>query len=189
MKIKKFIILTIASLILISMMAEAQQSYIKNRWDIKLGLARPHDENFRWDYFLGATFCVGNWAIDANYGINEFITAGAYTGYSAKEYIVYLNEEHTYTTHKTYNTFFTGIKFNLHIFPLFIKHNDFRFDLYLTGKAGGYYYFKPKFEYNAGAGLAFYPSKHLGIFTEYTFGNVWMNNYYWRFGFVVKFNQ
>ncbi len=172
---------------MLSTISKAQESYIKDRWDVKIGYARPIMRRFISPYFGMESYRHANTNIECNYGIAEFLTIGAYIGYS--KLWVLDSTDINYIIPKTYHTPFMGLKTNFHIFPLFIKHNDFRFDLYLTGKAGTYYRQDFFFEYNAGAGFAFYPGKHFGLFTEYTYGNLWVNNFYFRYGVVVKFNQ
>jgi hypothetical protein len=173
--------------IIISLNLASQQSYIKNRWDLKVGYARPKMRIYDPPVYGMRFYRHANTNIEGNYGITEFLTIGAYVGYSKLWVIDSIDINNIIP--RTYHTPFMGLKTNIHIFPLFIKHNDFRFDLYLTGKAGGYYRQEFIFEYNTGLGFAFYPWKHIGIYTEYTYGNLWVNNYYLRYGLVLKFNQ
>jgi len=168
----------------------SQESYIKDRWDIKIGYAQPIIYKSYNTYFQRIFITRQlNTVVEANYGISECFTIGTYLGHAPMKYF-YEDSDNPIVLHRgNYQAFFLGAKTNFHIFPLFIKHNDFRFDLYLTGKAGGYYYLKPIFEYFVGAGFAFYPWKHLGIYTEYGYGNFMVNSEYFRFGLVIKFNQ
>jgi hypothetical protein len=80
--------------------------------------------------------------------------------------------------------------------PFFIKENDFRFDLYISGKYGGmyfntddnYYYHGNESEYGIGGGLSFYFTKHLGLYIEYTYGKYFFNdNDKLRYGITFKF--
>ena len=184
--ITKNIILSLLFLI-ISLNMVSQKSYIKDRWDVKVGYARPIMLIFDSPFYSMEYYRHGNTNLEGNYGITESLTIGAYIGYSKLWVLDSIDVNNIIP--KTYHTPFMGLKTNVHIFPLFIKHNDFRFDLYLTGKAGAYYHQDFIFEYCAGAGFAFYPWKHIGIYTEYTYGNLWLNNFYFRYGMVIKFNQ
>ncbi|HNQ68062.1 MAG TPA: hypothetical protein PKN32_06780 [Bacteroidales bacterium] len=168
----------------------SQESYIKDRWDIKIGHAQPIIYKSYNTYFqrIFNTRQL-NTVVEANYGITEYFTIGAYLGHSPIKYWYEDSNDPNLNLLEIYQAFFLGAKTNFHIFPLFIKHNDFRFDLYLTGKAGGYYYRKAEFEYFVGAGFTFYPWKHVGVYTEYGYGNFMVNSEYFRFGLVLKFNQ
>ena len=72
-----------------------------------------------------------------------------------------------------------GLKANAQLLPILFKEGDFRFDLYLSGKAGGYYcpgksdeiYNGAYWQYFLGGGIVYYPFKHLGLFVEYGFEN------------------
>ena len=172
------------------MISTAQKSYVKYRWDIKIGHAQPIIYKNYNPYFQ-RTFITRqpNTVIETNYGISECFTIGAYLGHAPMKYWYEDSDNPNEVSLENYQTFFLGAKTNFHVFPLFIKHNDFRFDLYLSVKAGGYYYLKPVFEYFVGAGFAFYPWKHFGVYTEYGYGNFMVNSEYFRVGLVLKFNQ
>jgi hypothetical protein len=97
---------------------------------------------------------------------------------------------------------------NFHILPFFVDAEDFRFDFYLTTNCGGITYFygptdvyQPdgtfeyhesyklyKFYYGAGAGAAFYPFKHVGIYGEFTYEEYYMTKaWFLKYGLSVKF--
>lgn len=187
-KLIKTYIFSISFFVVITANLFSQESYIKDRWDVKIGYTKPIQYQDYSIYFGEFIQRQGNTVVEANYGLTECFTIGAYIGHSRiyttpRDYIPYIGSL------VYYQTPFLGIKSNWHIFPLFIKHNDFRFDLYLTAKAGAYYLKDFFFEYNAGLGFAFYPWKHLGIYAEYAYGKLWLVNYQFRAGFVIKFNQ
>jgi hypothetical protein len=190
MKSIKLLLIISGLVLFLIKISSAQESYIKDRWDIKIGHAQPivfksYNSNFQHIFFARQP----NTVLEVNYGISEYFTIGTYIGHAPmKRVFEDINIPNSFHV-ENYQTFFLGAKTNFHIFPLFIKHNDFRFDLYLTGKAGGYYYLKPTFEYFVGAGFAFYPWKHLGVYTEYGYGNFMVNSEYFRFGISLKFNQ
>jgi hypothetical protein len=115
---------------------------------------------------------------ETNYCLSKNIEIGGYIGYSS--FWGYIQDPiDTFLLHNhDYKTLFYGLNTNFHILPFFIGAKDFRFDLYVTGKVGGMRYFgedgsKVKgnmTEYGAGPGMCFYPTKHIGIFAEYSFG-------------------
>jgi hypothetical protein len=136
---------------------------------------------------------VGNFRIEANYGIRKFIEAGVYLGYSK---INSIGKRDSILTLTERPAIFYGINCNLHLFPLFVKENDFRFDLYLSGKYGGLTFTSPKgfypggteSEYSLGVGGSFYLTKHLGVYGEYTYGKYFFkDNSKFRYGITLKF--
>lgn len=196
---KKFVLgLIIVNLFIIC--SFGQDSYIKGRLNFKTGYAR---------YFAYPGGYKGNYRIEGNYGISNFIELGTYLGYSKFEYLYKLSHDSIVGgpyTHKDSNTLFYGISLNFHIFPLLVKEDDFRFDLYGTVKAGGLYFQEPYyifvrqhpyfvqsnkkmlFEYGIGGGLSFYLGKHWGLYTEYTIGRYYLrNNRQLRYGLTFKF--
>jgi hypothetical protein len=157
------------------MTISAQDSYLKNRWNFKAGYA-SYPGFFVSNQGYKPTF--GNYRLEANYGMLSFLETGLYLGYSRTtsmpvpvvgQGMIYQNQ----------NTPFFGISLNFHPLTFLVKNRDFRFDLYLLGRYGGVYYSSPEsyypskgflFQYQHGAGLAFYLWKHIGIFSEYSFG-------------------
>jgi hypothetical protein len=178
----------------------AQYSYINKRWNIKLGYARYYAGNHVGRHFYifddGNT---GNYRIEANYGTLNFIESGAYFGYSKFTYLREIVPDSFNTggySVEDNNTFFYGIGINLHILPFLIKADDFRFDLYLTAKLGGFYFTKPTdysiyghpIELLFGGGLSFYPGKHIGLFMEYCYGKYpYGDKTNLRYGLTFKF--
>lgn len=169
----------------------AQNSYIKDRWNIKLGYSL-----YSTNMISGLNRVMAkNFRIEANYGVLNFIESGAYLGYSKFDCFK-VDLVHMTSVHAEPPAIFYGLNCNLHVLPLFIKENDFRFDLYLTGKLGGMYIasregFKPhgnQSEYSVGGGVAFYLLKHLGCFAEYTYGKYYYKDYEkFRYGLSIKF--
>lgn len=148
----------------------SQNPYIKDRLNFKSGISfypqrSEHDSK------------PINLRIEANYGFWGLLEAGVYLGIGRYTYWAPM-ENNSRTALKSISPFY-GIQTNFHLLPLFIKKNDFRFDLYLTGKYGGNYLNIPKgsdpqsghhTEYSFGGGLAFYLWKHTGFYTEYSIG-------------------
>ena len=149
---------------------------------------------------------VGNYRLEVNYGILNNIEIGAYIGYSKFDYY---RETSLDSIHKSYrvednNCPFYGVSVNFHILPFLIKKEDFRFDLYVTGKFGGVYFTKPTlynytfngpmlkdgqiYEYGIGGGLSYYLGRHLGIYAEYCYGKYYSrDNFKLRYGLTMKF--
>ncbi|MEI8048549.1 MAG: outer membrane beta-barrel protein [Bacteroidota bacterium] len=173
MKSKLLLICLLCSICGIS--ASAQNSFIKGRWNGKLGYYNyPKRTN------NGSSSVTPTLRLEANYGFTKYIEAGAYFGFSRMEGMTFV---YTDSTTSGYGNFifmpFYGIDVNFHILPLFIDKNDFRFDLYVAAKFGGHYCSLPEgnfpshgnmAEYGIGLGFSFYIFKHLGIFAEYSYG-------------------
>jgi len=200
MKIKKLINKTgllFTVTIMIAIYASGQDSYIKSRWNIKAGHARYKTGSFYFSHDNKET--VGNYRIEANYGITNFIETGIYFGGSRYKY--YMPVDSITFIAKGYFAPFYGTNFNFHLLPFLIKEENFRFDVYLTGKFGGLYYKDKRsgdgihrVEYALGGGLCFYPWKHFGVYTEYCYGNYLYEDVYnssnhtkFRYGFTLKF--
>jgi len=169
---------------------DAQDSYIKNRWNIKAGYA-----SYPGLFISGSGIkqSYGNYRIEANYGLLNFLEIGGYLGYS--RLASYLPVVGPFLA-ENQNTPFFGLNINLQLLPFIVKRPDFRFDLYLLARYGGVYYSSPEnyypakgflFQYQHGIGLAFYLWKHVGIFGEYSFGILAKSSGNLRYGLNVKF--
>lgn len=181
-----------------------QESYIKDRWNFKIGYIPikitpkfmfDSEKNFFTTHFHSLH-------LEANYGFFNTIEGGPYVGYCFIEADNIEIDDGGYTLiGLTGNVLYYGINANFEIFPLFIKKDDFRFDLYVTTKIGAVSYLTPKdciptkgtyFDYNVGGGLCFYPFSHLGIFSEFLVGSKVKDytdakNTRWNFGLTRKF--
>ncbi|MBN2521592.1 MAG: outer membrane beta-barrel protein [Bacteroidales bacterium] len=194
-QMKKIIFfLLLNSLIIIN--AYTKQSYIKNRWNFKVGYSRIKTGT----HISGNNtkkIEVGNYRISANYGILNFFEVGGYLGYSRFRTYEIVSQSSEYKEIEYTNTPFYGINANFHLLPFFISKDDFRFDLYVTGKFGGHFYFTPNnyyparghiSDYGIGIGIAFYLWKHIGIFAEYNYGKYdYDNQTDLRYGLTLKF--
>jgi len=170
---KLLIKLTISLFLCVSVFPSfGQQTYIKDRLNLKITNARYHSgwllkENSE------KKIRTGKYRIEGNYGFFNSIEVGMYLGF-----YVFTNYEIVGTelfAAKKYIIPNYGINANWHIFPYFIKNDDFRFDLYVTTKIGGEYYTIPGpstfldrhfTEISLGSGFAFYLTKHIGLFAE-----------------------
>lgn len=168
-----------------------QESYIKNRWNYKAGYSRYRTNTS----INNKAITVGNYRIEANYGILDLIETGVYLGYSKFETLK-IDWSDSTIYNKNCPALFYGVNCNIHLLPLLVKENDFRFDLYLTGKLGGLYISSPKgyypqghdAEYGLGGGVSFYIWKHLGVYAEYSYGKYFFKDYSkFRYGLTMKF--
>ncbi|MCF8357638.1 MAG: hypothetical protein K9H26_02695 [Prolixibacteraceae bacterium] len=164
----------------------AQNYSIKDRWNMNLGYSGYSQLGAGDIKEIIPTFQAG-----VNYGILKFIEIGLYTGYGS---INTISEKipDGYFSYTRANTVFYGINSNFHLLPFIIKSEKFRFDVYLSGKLGGFYRFSDEnmlparghnWDYGVYVCLAFYPGKHWGFFGEYGLGN----NTSHRVGLSFKF--
>jgi hypothetical protein len=195
---KKAIILLTACICSIS--AFTQDSYFKDRWNFKLGGSTGplYNRNVNKTPQIRA---------EANYGILNYLEVGGYLGISnywkySDVHLDTISGQYQFSSGNAFVPFY-GVNANFHLFPFLIKKDDFRFDLYLAGKAGGYYLFGSKndwyhgaeWQFFLGGGLAFYPWKHFGIYTEYgyekndVYSNNEKNNTAFRFGLTWKYKK
>lgn len=190
-------IIFVLTLCICSFLALSQNSYIKNRWNYKIGVASGPLFNISQKKSIQIRS-------EVNYGFFDLLEIGGYLGLSK-----YMKSSYAYTdtlgnvhnTSKNALAPFYGINANFHLLPLLINKDNFRFDLYVAGKAGGYYlvgtssdrYHGHEWQFFLGGGAAFYAWKHLGFFTEFgyeknnTYINNKKNNSAFRFGLTLKY--
>jgi len=186
---------------LITFNTYSQDSYLKNRWNIKVGHSRMAKYKPYQYYFLPGENKISNLRFETNYGITDFLEAGVYGGLSLMEIPVITedvvgNNISRYYSFDMFLTPFYGLTINFHLLPFIIKKEDFRFDIYATGKIGGLFTTSKveydlhgfESEYGIGGGISFYPWKHVGFYTEYTFGKYFFqDNKNLRYGLSIKF--
>jgi hypothetical protein len=169
---------------------DAGDYYIKNRWTVKASTA-SYPGLLVTNH--GQKLSYGNYRVEANYGLLNFLEIGGYLGYS--RLTSYLPVTGPFIS-ENQNTPFFGVNLNLQLLSFIVKRPDFRFDLYLLGRYGGVYYSSPEnyypykgflFQYHHGVGLAFYVRKHIGIFGEYSVGILAKSSGNLRYGLCVKF--
>ncbi|MDD3859574.1 MAG: TonB-dependent receptor [Bacteroidales bacterium] len=168
-----------------------EQTYIRKRYDIKIGYAMPNVGFYVRNRWWLPQF-PHMFSIEGNYGFSKFVTGGLFLSFSSFDYIQARFNENTqsyegYEEHLNLLTYST--KFNFHLMPIIRKQKNSRFDLYITAKTGAYYFKKLRFDYNAGLGLAIYPGKHWGFYGEYTYGDLNANNLNWKVGIVICFHK
>ena len=157
-----------------------QDSYLKNRWNIKLSYA---------PYPTGGIMYGGNdkpkskittdIRLEGNYGILNFLETGIYMGYSPFKDLVDFSNTFIDTSgqvhnaiHHPYGHFLSyGLNANVHFLPFFIQ-KDSRIDFYFTAKYGGRSSLVSKgnryrHDLGFGLGFAFYFSKNIGLHTEW----------------------
>ncbi|MFA5815100.1 MAG: TonB-dependent receptor [Bacteroidales bacterium] len=166
-------------------------SHIKNRWNIKAGYASIPGVNFRIDGGMKRSF--GNFRLETNYHLLNFLEIGGYLGYS--RYSSYVNSQNIIMSYE--NTPFIGLNINVQLLPLIVRNPASKFDIYLLGRYGGAYFSSPQFHfyvdkgfflnYSHGAGIAFYLTKHIGVFSEFSFTALDIKFGNLRYGLSVKF--
>jgi len=188
-KLFLFLLLSICSLTILP----AQDSSIKNRWNIKAGYS-PNFSGLAVRNGIIRTM-YGNYRIEANYGVTKFLETGIYLGYS--RFTSFRNPiSSPEFEYKNLNTPYFGLSWNFHLLPFFVKKPDFPIDLYLLGRYGGAYYTSPEdyipsrglhFECSHGVGLSGYFNKHVGLFVEGSFNQLHYSLWNVRGGLTFKF--
>lgn len=174
-----------------------QNDVAPDKWNCKIGYSqysflgtkKAIQENTTYTPVLKAQF---------NYAFLKYLDAGFYTGYTSikSETEPVIISETPPIGYEGYivnsDVLFYGINANFHIIPLIFNKKTYPFDIYISGKYGGFYMFTEKNgyperghtpDYGIYAGAAFYLGKHFGIFGEYGFGNY--SDY--QFGLSFKF--
>ena len=172
-----------------SLVSAQDNSYVKGRWTLNIGVV-PDTK-----YFSMGLYPHHQLMLSAHYGFDKYVEVGGYSGISKYPYF---NQDYIFMG--TRNKILYGISAKAHLLPLVIDAQDFRFDLYVNTRTGidhfsgaNSLYQKNVFRFHGGAGLAFYPFKHLGAFTEFGYDNHGIINYLvnrtWEFGLVFKFRS
>jgi hypothetical protein len=167
----------------------SQDSYIKGRWNFKAGYARYDGLSMKPKFRL----TYPNYRIEANYGLFEYLEVGGYLGYSRYTAITQQNPVKT----ENHGAPFFGVGLNFHPLTFLIKKPDFRFDFYFLARYGGMYFPSPEgyfpwrglqFQYHHGIGLTHYLKKHIGIFSEFSYGIPTKPSWSLRLGLTLKFH-
>lgn len=149
----------------------AQNTYRKDKWDFKLDYSQGPFTNM-----YGKK--SGNICLEADYRLSNLIETGVYLGmtkYIRREYTFSdtLNQPHFNLESAT--TPLIGINLNFHPLPLLNHKEGLRFDLYLAGKLGGYYFSGNEnniphgyeLQLFMGGGMEFCILRNAGLFVEY----------------------
>ncbi|MDA3930505.1 MAG: hypothetical protein PF541_16270 [Prolixibacteraceae bacterium] len=180
--------LIITFLIKSSDTVKAQQYTIKDRFNVKLAYSKYPQLGFTWH---GSDEITPSFQTELNYGLLNYMEIGPYVGYGTFK-ANDISSTGNYGAILKSNALFYGMNTNVHFFPFLVKSENFRFDLYLSGKLGGFYRLTEEgmfpergheWDYGVYAGAAFYFSRHWGIYGEYGYGN-YTNA---RFGLSFKF--
>ena len=119
-----------------------------------------------------------NLRIESEYNFNKFVGAGIYlgAGKSAHDHKIDISPVSYY---------YYGIQSTLHLLPFIQKMDKSRFDLFVPVKAGRCHQQFSSYKYSwwnfsGGLGLAYYLSKHFGVYTEgnLILGSKWKINTY-----------
>lgn len=124
--------------------------------------------NIQGSYSRYAVFKSGqstpNLRIESEYNFNKFVGAGIYlgAGKSAHNHKIDISQVSYY---------YYGIQSTLHLLPFIQKMDKSRFDLFVPVKAGRCHQQFSSYKYSwwnfsGGLGLAYYFSKHFGVYTE-----------------------
>jgi hypothetical protein len=134
---------SVVSMFIVLSPVAAQQYSIKDRWNVKFGYSTYPDLG---QSFGNAKSMSPSFIIESNYGLLDFLEIGGYMGYSSIETSSsIMNSGFFNVNHR--NVIFYGLKPNFHFLPFLIRSEKFRFDLYLSGKFGGFYRFSEEKEY------------------------------------------
>jgi hypothetical protein len=184
-----------AILMFLAVSTMAQDSYLKNRWNIKLsGAPQLNFKGTRHNSFLTA---------EANYGILNNFELGVALGIE-KKITFKLKPDATGTQinndyyRKDYISPTYNLHLNYHLLPYLVKEKHPKFDLYFSGSLGGNFINNDipdddgfYWNYYLGGGLAWYFTRNVGVYTEY--GKQWpfkgetRDKAKFRFGVTVKF--
>lgn len=174
---KNQIRLTIIIIFISTTFLNAQDSYIKDRWNIKLGYQSIQSlaEKIHSPY------------LSLNYGIHNNLECGISSWYT-------FSSSNGITSNQSINTL---ANVNFHILPFIFKESkEFRFDFYLNGNVGlamiffniqGYNNTAYSELFGIGAGLSFYLLDNFGVFAEYNYGKYYFTNNLFRYGLSIKF--
>jgi len=166
---KNFILGLLATIILLGThtdKTQAQESFIKGRWNVRVKGAPQLDIKQRRHY---AYLMVG-----LNYGFHPNLEAGLDFGFQNAD--VLINTDGTITGQsfiiKQINYPIYNLHLNYHLFPYLAPGKNLRFDGYITSHLGGSSY--PEQYYGGGffmnfflgTGLSWYFTRHVGLNVE-----------------------
>jgi hypothetical protein len=170
----------------------ARSSSAWKRWSFHAGYASIKGFNYR--PVVGMKPSFGNFRLEANYRLLKFMEIGGYAGYS--RYSGRIDKNNFILSYD--NTPFIGLNINVQLLPLVVGNPDSRVELYLLGRYGGAYYSSnvPGYssaysgvfiDYSHGAGFGWFFTRHLGLFTEFSFAGLDVKYGNLRGGVSVRF--
>ena len=164
--------------------AYCQESFNKGRWRGKIGYARYYNGGLK-----NGTKKTrdSNIRLEVNYGKTDYIEAGIYFGGFTTDVLSQYSDGSYYIEDKSVLSY--GINTYFQLIPFFIKDDNIKIDLYLSGKYGfrsmiaptSHYKGKVNPEYGIGCGVAYYPWRHIGLYVECGFGKYEYGSYSDRF--------
>lgn len=180
----------------------AQEDYLHNRTNIKIGHSTTPSY-----YNMLQEQPLGNFRMEANFGFFNNIELGGYLGYSrignVQHLTVYDPTQNPTVRPAKYiysNAYSYGITGNFHLLPLFVKSREPRFDIYLSSKVGVISIPSPELsvyrglslDYGIYGGLGLYVTRYWGAFAEYGLNKKPMRRSIslepcLRYGITVKF--
>ncbi|MFW5752147.1 MAG: hypothetical protein ACOCW8_02290 [bacterium] len=194
-------LLLILAIVIITMLsgsyANAQDSYLKGRWSVKLSVM-PKKVNTEdgSNIIVSSPYMLGN----VSYGLFNSLELGASLGINFHRMML-IEQPNQGNPNNT--TIATGnfhpiaeLFFNFHPLTYFFEEKEPRFDLYISARVGGTFVSKKfidsgVYEYvQLGGGLGYYITKRIGIFSEYNHQlDDWTSRKIsgWRFGLTAKF--
>ena len=167
----------------------AQNTCLKDKWDFKLDYSQGPFTNM-----YGKK--SGNIYLEADYGLSNLIETGAYLGmtkYIRHEYTFSDTLNHPHFNLESATTPLIGISLNFHPLPLVIHKEGLRFDLYLAGKLGGFYFSGNEndiphgyeLQLFMGGGMEFCILRNAGLFIEYGKERSTVGRYHWNDKLIV----
>lgn len=190
MKIKISIIFLIAFLCRVNAQEEAVQKLNLKVYYSPVLHGKTTSQNFNYKFF----------GINPSYRISELWEVGGFASYSLikviTDYQVLDDGVHSSASISTSGAEIFGLNANFHVLPLLLETKHLRYDVYVTGKFGGFYVNKQNNwdypngiipEYSIGTGFSVNLTKHFGIFGEYNYGKFARFNHRWAYGILFKF--
>lgn len=147
-------------------------------------------QNFNYAFF----------GINPNYKISELWEVGGFASFSLikviTNYQVLDDGVHLSISNSISGAEIFGLNANFHVLPLLMETKNLRYDVYVTGKLGGFYVNKQNNwdypngiipEFSIGTGFSVNFTKHFGVFGEYNYGKFARFNHRWEYGIEVIF--
>jgi hypothetical protein len=183
----------IAILLLMAVPTMAQDSYLKNRWNLKLAGSPKFQIDGKEQFAFLLT--------EVHYGILNNFELGVALGMERTRVAnLKPGASNPPTMDDYYNVDYTmpiyDLNLNYHLLPYLVKDKKSKFDLYFSGRIGGKYIKSDAndqsffWNYYLGGGLAWYFTRNVGIYTEYGKQYSLSSDYTkrgFRFGIGVKF--
>ena len=145
-----------------------------------------------------------SFGIEWAHQINRWLDFGIYAGLKQAANLnitkdqmhISLNGDTTHVSGEWFSSYMSiryGISSRIHLLPLASVDNN-HWDIYMVGELGGWISNSIRTEGGIGAGIGYFPTKHLGLFAENIFGKFYStssghllkNDVLLRFGIVFR---